>query len=258
MGALSEKELNAAEQTSKYAESDYNQYKVTTIKSIETNIKELEVKIKQLQHQKDTLIIDDNLLNIRKKQRALSVKQYEADMIVSIYNQIEELNKVITEQESKLKTVELSISNCNMIAPIDGTLHILENHTEGDLISNGADVATIIPEDDSMYKVEVIVPNSKIAGIKLGDTIKFNFDALPYKEYGQLEGKITNISTDSQDSIELGINGYIVESTLLKGKVYSYKNEEAEVKVGMTCEAHIITERKKILYILLEKLNLKE
>lgn len=69
---------------------------------------------------------------------------------------------------------------------------------------------------------------------------------------------LPNISSDSQVNIELGTNGYLVESTILNEKVYNYKNEAVEVKVGMTCEAYIVTERKKILYVLLEKLNLKE
>ncbi|MBZ4647232.1 MAG: hypothetical protein JG777_2721 [Clostridia bacterium] len=35
-------------------------------------------------------------------------------------------------------------------------------------------------------------------------------------------------------------------------------DEKAEIKVGMACEAQVITKTKKVLYYLLEKINLKE
>jgi len=35
------------------------------------------------------------------------------------------------------------------------------------------------------------------------------------------------------------------------------KGQKGELKIGMTCEAQVITKRKKILYFLLEKINLK-
>ena len=112
--------------------------------------------------------------------------------------------------------------------------------------------------EDSLYTIEIFMPNSEIAGLKVGDLIKYNFDALPYKEYGQMEGKITSISTDAQFNETYGTSGYIVKGTVNNETVYSYKGEAAELKVGMTCEAHIITEQKKILHYLLEKINLKD
>lgn len=258
IGAISEKELDTAKINRKLATNEYEQYQLDNIRTIEIKIREVNDKIKMIQQQQEALITDDSLLDSKLEHYALAIKKYETDTMVSLYDQIKELNENIELKESELKAVEISIDNCNVTAPIDGSLHIIENHTVGDLIVAGTDVATIIPKNNSIYKVEVLIPNSEIAGIEVGDILKYNFDALPYKEYGQLEGKVTNISTDSQISNELGVSGYLVEATMSNEKVYSYKNEEAEVKVGMICEAHIVTDRKKILFALLEKLNLMD
>jgi hypothetical protein len=50
----------------------------------------------------------------------------------------------------------------------------------------------------------------------------------------------------------------LVESEIENKPLFSYKGEEGEIKMGMTCEAQVITKQKKILYYLLEKIHLKD
>lgn len=53
------------------------------------------------------------------------------------------------------------------------------------------------------------------------------------------------------------VSYYFVESEIENKPLFSYKGEQGEIKIGMTCEAQVVTKQKKILYYLLEKINLK-
>ena len=51
---------------------------------------------------------------------------------------------------------------------------------------------------------------------------------------------------------------YLVESEIENKPLFSYKGEQGELKIVITCEAQVITKQKKILYYLLQKIKLKE
>jgi HlyD family secretion protein len=123
-------------------------------------------------------------------------------------------------------------------------------------MSPGKEVATIIPENGESFKIQMYVPNKDISNIDVGDQVKYRFDALPYKEYGVLEGKIKSISVDASYNEAQGTSYYLVESTVVNKPMVSYKGTQATIKVGMSLEAQVITESKSILHYLLEKIDL--
>ncbi|MGH4119270.1 hypothetical protein [Clostridium sp.] len=93
--------------------------------------------------------------------------------------------------------------------------------------------------------------------MKIGGKIKYHFQALPYREYGEFTGTVTDIAVDSTIDQQSGTSYYLVESEIQNKPLFSYKGKKGELKIGMTCEAQVITKRKKILHYLLEKINLK-
>ena len=53
-----------------------------------------------------------------------------------------------------------------------------------------------------------------------------------------------------------GINSYIIKADVENKVLYTYKGKKANLKVVITCEAQVITKSKKVLFYLLEKINL--
>nr|WP_303244151.1 HlyD family efflux transporter periplasmic adaptor subunit [uncultured Cellulosilyticum sp.] len=255
---VAKKELESSKAEFEAAQNKLVSLKVSALGEVERKIEEIKLTKTNAEQEKSKLVVDETLLAANEEQRQLSLKKYKTDILVELNSQIEEMEQTYRTGQRELERIEVAIADCSVVAPIDGTIHIGTNISTGDLISAGADIATIIPMSDSLYKIEIFMPNREIAGIEVGDQIKYKFDALPYKEYGQLEGEIQKISTDAKVSESQGISGYLVEGSIAKQTVYSYKGEAAEIKVGMTCEAHVITEQKKILYYLLEKINLMD
>ncbi|MCJ8343820.1 MAG: HlyD family secretion protein, partial [Cetobacterium sp.] len=160
------------------------------------------------------------------------------------------------ELEENKKQIEQSIEKCIVKAPVDGKLNVNINLEQGVVLQTGAMVANIIPDSDT-YKVDLMIPTNDIANIKDGEEIKYSFEALPYREYGFLEGKVESISPDSKIDNEKGIAFFVGEGSLNSNSLYSNKGEESFIKSGMMCEARIITRKEKMLYYLLEKIGLK-
>ncbi|KOA19069.1 hemolysin secretion protein D, chromosomal [Clostridium homopropionicum DSM 5847] len=188
----------------------------------------------------------------------ITLSKYETDNIVQLDENIKANKEKVSEIEKNLKVANLNLEDCVVRAPIDGTIHIINEINVAELLQPGTQIATIVPEDNSQFKVQLYLSNKDIASIKLGDSVKYHFEALPYKEYGELSGVITKIGTDSRVDQQSGISYYLVESEIENRPLYSYKGEKGELKIGMNCEAQVITKRKKILYYLLEKINLKD
>ncbi len=172
-------------------------------------------------------------------------------------NDIIEYQKTVEKLDASLKELEIRYEDYIVKAPIDGVVQVIMEIAQQDLLLSGEEVCTIVPEAGSDFKVQLYVSNKDIASIQVGQKIKYHFLALPYREYGELTGKITNISADSRDD-NRGASYYIVEASIDNKTVYSYKGEKGEIKTGMACEAQIIKGSKKILDYLLEKLSLKD
>lgn len=238
------------------AVNSLNNYKTTVLKQIEEQIAEITDLKLNTEQELSKLIVDNELLNMSKEQRELGLEKYKTDTLVSLYNQIDEMELSYKSSKKDLESIEYSIRESTVISPIDGKINLTNDINVGDLISVGIDIATIIPVNDNMYKVEIFMPNSEIANIEVGNLIKYRFEALPYKEYGSLNGYIINISTDAK--VNQNVSGYYLQGSIENKTMYSYKNKPAEIKIGMTCEAHAVTVQKKILFYLLEEINLMD
>ncbi|MBF4693047.1 HlyD family efflux transporter periplasmic adaptor subunit [Fusibacter ferrireducens] len=148
------------------------------------------------------------------------------------------------------------MENASIRSPIEGILNIEQNYVVGDQIGIGMAMGTVVPTDDTDFKIQLSVKNRDISQIHVGDDVKFKFQALPYKEYGMLEGQIIHINADSSYNASTRTSYYLVEAQVDSRPLVSYKGETATIKVGMTLEGQIITKRKKILHYLLEKIDL--
>jgi len=188
----------------------------------------------------------------------VTLEKFKTDKLVEVNESIKQQEEIIKELEDKINAINVQANNYQITAPIDGIVNVHQIVNEGDIVHPGEPIITIIPESQSQYKMVLSVLNKDISKMEVGDRVKYHFLALPYKEYGALEGKITKISTDAVVNPEDGVSYYTVEATIENKPLYSYKGKKAHIKVGMQAEAIVVTDSKKILYYMLEKINLKD
>lgn len=172
-----------------------------------------------------------------------------------------EINSLIEAEENKKKAVketieslEIALNKGMITASSSGTINIVKEIAIGEFVQSGETILTIIPDNESEYKVLLAVTNQEIGKIEVGDDVNFHFSAFPKQSYGYLSGNVVSISSDSTIG-ENGLSYYTVEASLKDKNLFNKRGDKAEVKVGMSVEASVITESKKILYYLLEKIN---
>lgn len=239
------------------AKRDVSKYKNNSALDVKKKLDDASKSIDTLESDLDKCKFTPELDSINQELATNEITKYKIDTLVELDNNTKNNETKITELKSNIETLQLSIDKSTVKAMIDGIISVKQDIAEGELLASGTEVLEIIPKNDSQYKVQLYVSNKDITGIEVGQKIKYHFDALPYKEYGELTGEITDIAVDSSIDTRSGISYYLVESEIKNEPLFSYKGEQGELKMGMTCEAQVITKQKRILYYLLEKLNFK-
>lgn len=199
--------------------------------------------------------IDDNLKKIDEN-NSMSKEKNKATMVAQIQEQKSLNNSKIEEIDVSIKEVNTNIEKCSIKSEVDGKIDIKNELQTGMIVQSGVIVGEII-NDESNLEVKLIIPDKDIGKLKVNQDIKYNIVSLPYTEFGFVNGKIESLSLNSKVDENKGTIYYIGVGNLEKTNVKSYNGESFDIKAGMTCEAKIITGKKKMLYYLLEKLNIQ-
>lgn len=243
----------------------------TNIKQLENQLQQAETDLVNLNKMTD-LSVNDEGLNLEKEHLNKSIQS--TDNQKDLLNQGEqvaldkfeldkfvEINSLIEVEDSKKKSVEenigsleLALNTGSITASSSGTVNIVKEIGIGEFVQSGETILTIIPDNESEYKIMLAVSNQEIGKIQVGDNVNFHFSAFPKQSYGYLTGEIISISSDSSIG-ENGLSYYTAEASLANKSLFNKQGDKVEVKVGMTAEASVITDSKKILHYLLEKLN---
>ena len=203
----------------------------------------------ELQGEKNYLLEDQN-------NQYGSIAKYKNNELSTTITNINTYTDKKNELEANIDKLNTQIDSAVVKATRSGVVNSSVELVEGDILSNGIEVLTIIPEEDSQYKVSIYVSNANIGKLSDGMAVKFNVYALPKSEYGYLTGTITQISKDLKVDSNNTSGYYLVETNLDAKTLYDVKGEKANLKAGMACQAQMITESKRILTYVLEKINL--
>ena len=216
-------------------------------------IAQIKASIEKARKSVDTL--DGNLKSLDESSN-IKKDSNKTTILAQIEEKINLNNQSKTELEANKKQIEDSLAKCVVKATVNGKINTLVDLQPGLVLQPGTIVANVIPNSDN-YKIDLMIPTKDIANINTDKKIKYSFEALPYREYGFLEGKIESISPDSKVDSKTGISFFTGEGSLNSNVVHSNKGEESYIKPGMICEAKIITRNEKMMYYILEKIGIK-
>ena len=164
----------------------------------------------------------------------------------SSYN--ETIAEILRLQETK-KNYEDIIKRTVVRSPVDGTIKELFVHTLGTSIQSSAEILTIVPDNYSMI-AEIKMKPEEIAKLHVGQAVKLKVTAFDYSIYGDLEGKITNISPDTITDKDSGESHYLIY--VQSKRNYLNNNEKYKIKVGMMVNADVLVGKKSIMSFLLK------
>lgn len=208
---------------------------------------------------------DSNIESYKLKKDALSYKGNKEDSkqklknsyYISINNAIESLNNEIIALDNDLSKLDETLDSLSIKATSDGLLVYSKEYTIGDMITANELVASIVP-DSNFYKVILLLPESKIAEVNVGQDVEYVISSLSMTDYGKPKGKVESISADSFSEQTSGTKFYKVTATIDKTVLTNKKDGQIRnLKVGMLIEGHIITGSQTIMSYLLDKLNFR-
>lgn len=223
----------------------------STIQSLQAEISTAQANLKQNQIAK--AFYDENT---EQDGTPLSVSAGAIEQTAAMLNQRESAQAQLKEIETKIQQTEEQIAQGAIKAQCDGTVCVVQTLVTGNVISSGTVIATILPKNENVYKVQLYVNNADIANVQVGDMVKFNIAALPSNQYGTVNGTINKVSTDTVVQEGQYSGYYLIECTIENDTLYDKDGNTGTISVGMQLEAKIITQEKTILRYLLEKINI--
>lgn len=176
--------------------------------------------------------------------------------IQTVSTEISSYKQKKQELESGVLEVENGKLNTVVKAPIDGIVNLTEELVEGNYLSIGTTVMTIIPRAEDSFLVKSYINNQDIAKIQPEMEVKYEVAAYPSSEYGTMTGNVEFVSADLKANSQDGSAYYVVETSIDDTNLYNKTGEKLDLKVGMYCETKIIVEQKSVLRFLLEKIHL--
>jgi adhesin transport system membrane fusion protein len=166
-----------------------------------------------------------------------------------------ELNEVTAELSRIAETqaaLEDRVSRTTIRSPVKGVVQRLYANTIGGVIAPGGEIMDIVPREDALL-IEVRIKPADIAYINVGQEARLKFTAYDFAIHGSLKGVVSFVSADTVTDDE-GVSYYVARVRPEKSYL-GVKTNPMEIKVGMTSETDIITDKKTILEYLLKPIH---
>jgi membrane fusion protein len=156
-------------------------------------------------------------------------------------------------------------------APYAGTITAL-NLKAGQSVQSGQALATLVPQSDDSdangpgpLQAQLFAPSRTAGFVRPGQTVYLRYDAYPYQKFGLHQGRITSVSATPFAPSELPPNLaeqlltqagskealYRVNVSLEAQSIQAY-GEALPLKAGLTVEADVLQERRKVWEWVLE------
>ena len=144
-----------------------------------------------------------------------------------------------------------------MTAPVSGRVAALPV-TGGQSVRPQELTIALLP-DGGLLEAELFVPTRAAGFIREGQNVRIQFDAFPFQKFGVMEGSVSSVSRTIFEPTELPVTlglaepVYRVLVNLEEQQIDAY-GESFPLQAGMTLNADIVQESRKLWEVLLEPL----
>lgn len=142
-------------------------------------------------------------------------------------------------------------------APIRGRVATLQVDV-GTSVQASQALVHLLPLEGELEAV-LYAPPQAIGLVRVGQPVRLRFDAFPYETFGTGTGQITSVSTTvlspADLPVDLGLRGPLYQVRVgLDAQALSTARAEYPLQAGMTLQAHLVLERRRLWRVLLSPL----
>ncbi len=166
-----------------------------------------------------------------------------------------ELNEIAGEASRIAETqtaLQDRVQRTTLRSPLKGTVTRMHVNTVGGVIPPGTPILEIVPYEDTLL-VEIRVKPADIANISVAQLARLKFSAYDFAIYGSIEGEVIFLSADTVTNEE-GESFFISRIKPTRTFV-EHQASKLHIRVGMTVEADILTDKKTILQYLFKPIG---
>ena len=226
-------------------------------------IEEINIKLDDKVKAGDVLFLIDNVN--RKKSYNLAKKEFETrKRRVEILRKLvqtgsdsefrlldEELNLV--SAESKFNQAEIALEYSKVKSPITGYISKINVTNIEQIVDQGSLLSEVVPEDD-ILKIEAQVAPKDIAYVRKGQKAKIAFTAYDMAIYGQVEGNVTKIASNTS-ATEDGQTYYPAVIEIDNNELINERDKKIVLQSGMISDVSIIGEERTVISYLLNPIT---
>ena len=166
--------------------------------------------------------------------------------------ELNEVNAEISRIQEAQTALQDRVKRTTLRSPVNGIVQRLYVNTIGGVVSPGVIIVDIVPQDEALL-VELQIKPADIAYVSVGQFARLKFSAYDFALHGSLQGIVTFVSADTITNDD-GESFFVVR--VKPGRSFlGARVGELPVKIGMTAEADIITDKKTILSYLTEPVH---
>ena len=181
----------------------------------------------------------------------VSNKKYNADFYDGVNTQLQEINVSYEQAVGLLAIAHDKLARTKVRAPHAGVVMNMQVHKAGDIISSGATVVSLVPEDTHLVISGRLNPADS-ASIAKGQPARITILAFNSRTAPSLEGIVSYVSPDVVIDKQTGLSYYPVQIQL-RDKAFAQLGNET-LRPGMPAQVVITTAKRPIIGYLLDPL----
>lgn len=126
-----------------------------------------------------------------------------------------------------------------LTAPVSGKVAFNSFIQENQQLQANQVICYVNPENSEFY-AEIIIPQSNLGKVSIGQEVLLKFPSYPFQEYGSVKGTIASISNVSKDE------GYLAKIKFKNGLITTNK-QRIQPRDGLKASAEIITKDMRLI-----------
>ena len=206
-----------------------------------SDIKQAQLRWQEQQRSYKSLVHSRNLVLLKSKEQ-----------LNNLETQITTLKAEISQNKSKINSLEFQLKQRVLVAPIEGIIFQSPIKSAGAVVQPGDTIVEIAPQDSSLL-LRAQMAISESGSLRKGMPVKIKFDAYPFQDYGIIQGKVINISPTSKikEKEKENVATYDLEIQINQSCIPTPK-ECVNLRPGDTAKAEVIVRKRRIIDLIID------
>ncbi|MEW9617769.1 HlyD family type I secretion periplasmic adaptor subunit [Shinella sp. S4-D37] len=181
----------------------------------------------------------------------LQILQVDQDLKAEVGRELRDTQAQIGEYVERMVAAEDELKRIDIVAPQSGTVHQLQAHTVGGVITPADPIMLIVPESDDLA-LEVRIQPRDIDQILPGQAAVLRMSAFNQRTTPELKGHVSRVAADLTTDERNGLSYYVVRIAVPPDELK--KLDGLTLVPGMPAEAFIQTSERTALSYLVKPL----